>query len=212
MKLYSEQVVPADYPGADQMGENLRGKLKYCGEGVRLYPYFKMIRAENASLDDHCMIWDNVFIDAGKSLSIGKYTLLTWQVLIEGGAETHIGDRVFIGPGAKLITGTYEFNGYYTSEYVPAECHKNRYGNIIIENDAYIGANVVIMPGTIIHEGALVGANAFVKGELEPWTIYAGNPAKPISKRIPPNKEKRDIVEAYYDWSNPLYHFDVKND
>lgn len=210
MKLYSEQVVPDNYPGADQMGENLRDKLKYCGEGVRLYPYFKMIRSENASLDDHCMLWDNVFIDAGRGFSLGKYSLLTWQVLIEGGAETHIGDRVFVGPGTKIITGTYEFNGYFTCEYVPAECHKNRYGNVIIEDDAYIGANCVIMPGTVIHEGALLGAGSFAKGELEPWTIYAGCPAKPIKKRIPPTDERRQIVDAYYDWSNPIFEFDSK--
>lgn len=204
MKQYSEQVVPPEYPGANQMGDNLREKLKYCGKGVRLYPYFKMLRAENASLDDYCMLWDNVFIDAGKCLTIGKYTLLTWQVIIEGGAETHIGDRVFIGPGSKLITGTYEFDGYYTSEYVPEECHKNRYGDIIIEDDAYIGANCVIMPGTIIREGALLGAGSFAKGELEPWTIYAGSPAKPVRKRVPPTEERKQIVAEYADWSKHL--------
>lgn len=203
-KEYHKQVVPENYPGADQMGENLRSKLKYCGKGVRLYPYFKMIRAENASLDNHCMIWDNVFIDAGRGLTIGKYTLLTWQVIIEGGAETHIGDRVFVGPGTKLITGTYEFNGYYTSEYVPDHCHKNQYGNIIIEDDAYIGANCVVMPGTIIREGALLGAGSFAKGELKPWTVYAGSPAKPISKRVPPSEERRKAVETFADWSNHL--------
>ena len=197
-------MLPPEYPGAEQMGENLRNKLKYCGEGVRLYPYCKIIRAQNASLDNNCMIWDNVFIDAGRGLKIGKYTLLTWQVIIEGGAETHIGDRVFIGPGAKLITGTYEFNGYFTSEYVPDECHKNRYGNILIEDDAYIGANSVIMPGTIIHEGAVIGANSFVRGEIEPWTVYAGTPCKAVSKRVPPTKERRNIVESYADWSNHL--------
>ena len=204
MEQYSSQVVPSNFPGADQMGENLRKKLKYCGEGVRLYPYFKMLRPENAQLDDYCMLWDQVFIDAGRGLRIGKYSLLTWQVIIEGGAETHIGDRVFVGPGTKIITGTYEFNGYYTSEYVPSECHKNRYGNIIIEDDAYIGANCVVMPDTIIHEGALVGAGSFVRGELEPWTIYAGSPARPVSKRVPPTQERENLVATYYDWSNHL--------
>lgn len=202
--LYSQKVVPSDYPGADQMGENLRSKLKYCGEGVRLYPFFKMLKPENAQLDDHCMLWDHVFIDAGKGLTIGKYTLLTWQVLIEGGAETHIGDRVFIGPGAKLITGTYEFNGYYTNEYVPDECHKNRYGNIIIEDDAYIGANSVIMPGTIIREGVVLGANSFARGELEPWTVYAGSPCRAVSKRTPPSDKQKAILQAYADWRNHL--------
>ena len=113
------------------------------------------------------MTFTHVYIDAGRGLQIGKKTLLTWNVLIEGGAKTYIGDRVFVGPGSKLITGTYELNGFYTSEYIPEECHKNRYGDIVIEDDAYIGVNAIIMPGTIIHEGAVVGAGCFARGELQ---------------------------------------------
>lgn len=84
------------------------------------------------------------------------------------------------------------------------ECHKNKYGNIIIEDDAYIGANCVIMPGTIVHEGTLIGAGSFVKGELDSWTIYAGSPAKPIRKRIPPTAEQKKMIASYADWSNHL--------
>ena len=119
-------------------------------------------------------------------------------------AKTFIGDRVFIGPGSKLITGTYAYNGYYSIEYIPDECRKNIYGDIVIEDDAYIGANSIIMPGSVIHEGALVGANSFVKGTLEPWTIYVGNPCKPIAKRVPPTDKMKAILEASIDWSNHL--------
>ena len=51
-------------------------------------PLCKMIHAENAELDNDCKIVDNVWIDAGKSLKIGKNTIITWYVLIEGGAST----------------------------------------------------------------------------------------------------------------------------
>lgn len=204
MSAYSDMVVPSDYPGADSMGDNLKKKVKYCGKNVRLYPYCKMVRAENAQLDDECKIFDYVYIDAGKSLIIGKYSIITWQTIIEGGAKTKIGDRVFIDPGSKLITGTYAFNGYYSVEYIPDECRSNIYGDIVIEDDAYIGAGSIIMPGTIIHEGALVGANSFVRGELEPWTIYAGSPCKAVSRREPPTEERKNILFSSIDWSNHL--------
>lgn len=97
----------------DLMGDNLRDKIKYVGEGVSIYPMFKMIHPQNAEIDDHCRLFDFAFIDAGKSLKIGKYSLVTWHCLIEGGANTYIGDRVFIGPGSKVLTSTYELDGYY---------------------------------------------------------------------------------------------------
>ncbi len=44
--------------GADLMGNNLRDKIKYCGEGVRLVSLCKMIHPQNAELDDYCQIMD----------------------------------------------------------------------------------------------------------------------------------------------------------
>ena len=189
--------------GLEFMGKNLRSQLNFCGDGVRLYPLCKMIRAQNAELDNYCQIFDYVFIDAGKSLKIGKHSTLTWNVLIEGGANTKIGDRVFIGPGTKILTSTYKINGYYTVEHLPGKCQETDYGDIEIEDDAYIGANCVVMPGVKIGEGAVVGVNSLVKNDLEPWTVYVGTPCKAIGKREKPTKE-RQIALQEVDWSNHL--------
>ena len=192
-KLYS--IPPMSIDGAQFMGENIRQTLKFCGDGVRLYPLCKMIRACNAELDDHCQIMDFVFIDAGKSLKIGKYSTLTWYVLIEGGANTYIGDRVFLGPGTKILTSTYELNGYYAIEHIPEGCHATRYGDIIIKDDAYIGANCTVLPGVTIGEGAVVGANALVNKDLESWGIYVGSPCKKIGDRLKPTKERQEKIK-----------------
>ncbi len=189
--------------GLEFMGKNLKEQLKFYGEGVRLYPLCKMIRAQNAELDNHCQLFDYVFIDAGKSLKIGKYSTLTWNVLIEGGANTKIGDRVFIGPGTKILTSTYKINGFYTVEHLPEGCQETDYGDIEIEDDAYIGANCTIMPGVKIGEGAVVGVNSLVKKDLEPWTIYVGTPCKAIGKREKPPIERQMTLQKV-DWSNHL--------
>lgn len=182
------------------MGENLKCKLKYCGQGVYIYPLAKMIRPERAEFDDHCRIFDNVFIDAGSSLKIGKYSTITWNCVIEGGASTYIGDRVFLGPGAKVLNSTYELNGYYAIEHIPDECHHSFLGDIVIHDDAYIGANSVIMPGVTIGEGAVVGANSLVNRNLKPWGIYFGNPVKLVGMREQPTEERKKIIESM-DWT-----------
>ena len=190
--------------GLDIMGDNLRTKLKYCGKDVVLYPLAKMIRAQNAEIDDATRILDNVFIDAGKALKIGKYSMITWFSLIEGGATTVIGDRVFVGPGTKILTSTYKLHGVFAAENLPENYQEIMYGDITIENDAYIGANCTIMPGVTIHEGAVIGANALVNKDVEPWGIYVGSPCKKIGERQKPTEEMYDQLMAEFDW-NP--HF-----
>ena len=186
--------------GLDLMGDNIKKYLKYCGDNVIIHPLVKMIRAKNASLDDACHLLDYCFIDAGNSLKIGKYSILTWFTLIEGGASTFIGDRVFIGPGSKLLTSTYELNGYFAAEFLPDEFHAIRYGDITVEDDAYIGANCSIMPGVTIHEGAVVGANALVNKDLDPWGIYVGTPCKKIGEREKPSEEMKLKLFQTIDW------------
>ncbi len=56
-------------------------------------------------------------------------------------------------------------------------------GDIIVGEEVFIGAKAFVMPGIELGEGSVLGAAAVATRDLEPWTIYGGNPAKPIRKR-----------------------------
>lgn len=182
------------------MGENVKDKLKYCGKNVKIYNLAKIINPQFAEIDDNAIILDFTFIDAKESFKLGKYSCITWQCVLEGWANIKIGDRCFLGPGTKVLGSTYEFNGYYTSEHLPEGTHATRFGDITIEDDAYIGANCVIMPGITIGEGALVGSNTFVNKNLDPWCIYVGSPCKKIGERQKPTPERKAIIDTM-DWT-----------
>ncbi|MBR0225848.1 MAG: CatB-related O-acetyltransferase [Thermoguttaceae bacterium] len=57
-------------------------------------------------------------------------------------------------------------------------------GDTVIDNDVWIGQNATILPGVHVGDGAIVGANSVVGSDVAPYTIVAGNPAKPLRKRF----------------------------
>lgn len=60
---------------------------------------------------------------------------------------------------------------------------KTRTG-IIIEDDVWIGANSVILPGVTIKKGAVVGAGSVVTKDVPSYAVVCGNPARVIKYRI----------------------------
>lgn len=77
-------------------------------------------------------------------------------------------------------------NGFtYTNEQKFSELVFNDDGNIvIIGNDVWICNNVTILGGIRIGDGAVIGAGAIVTKDVEPYTVVAGIPARPVKKRF----------------------------
>lgn len=55
---------------------------------------------------------------------------------------------------------------------------------VIIEDDVWIGARVIILGGIRIKKGAVIGAGSVVTKDVEPFTVVAGAPARKIKERI----------------------------
>jgi putative colanic acid biosynthesis acetyltransferase WcaF len=58
-------------------------------------------------------------------------------------------------------------------------------GPISVGANAWIAAEAFVGPGVTIGEGAVLGARGVATKALEPWTVYAGNPVRPLRKRRP---------------------------
>jgi len=72
---------------------------------------------------------------------------------------------------------------------------------IAIGNDVWIGANVAILDGVTIGDGAIIAANALVNKDIEPYSIYGGVPAKHIKKRFEQNEI--DFLMQLKWWDKP---------
>lgn len=73
-------------------------------------------------------------------------------------------------------------------------------GDIVIGSDVWIGYGAVILAGVTIGDGAIIGARALVKRNVEPYTIVAGIPAKPIRKRFSEQTVSRLLQIKWWDW------------
>ena len=90
-----------------------------------------------------------------------------------------IGDRVSIGPEVLVITDSSPNNSRLLKAFPLVS------KNVTIENDAWIGARVTILPGVTIGRGSIIGTGSVVLKNVPEFTIVAGVPAKEIKKISP---------------------------
>ncbi len=165
------------------MGENVKSKLRSCGEGVTIYPLAKIAFPHKVDLADHCRIGDFVFMFAGEGVKIGKHTDVQPHTTFWGGGLTILGDRVSTGPGTVFLSATYSHaKGLKMVDGLGEGAAVALGGKLEVGNDVYIGARSVIMP-VKIGDGAVIGAGSFVNKDCEPWGIYVGSPARKIGER-----------------------------
>lgn len=100
-------------------------------------------------------------------------------------AMVNIGDSVMFGPGCKVIGGNHNM-AWSGGHMMYAPCNKEDKG-IIIEDGVWVGVNSVILDGSNISEGAVIGAGAVVVGYVPPYTIAVGVPAKNYRIRFSKN-------------------------
>ncbi|HEU6452397.1 MAG TPA: acyltransferase [Gemmatimonadaceae bacterium] len=98
---------------------------------------------------------------------------------LSGPEKLTIGDRVSMAPRVMLVLSSHP-NESRIRPFAPTAR-----GDITIEDDAWIGACAVILPGVTIGRGAVVGAGSVVTSDVPPLTIVAGQPAKPVRKLTP---------------------------
>lgn len=140
---------------------------------------------------DMVILGNHVSIDFGfycsTKLDVGDYVHISPHVSVIGGKNSQcvISDFCFVSTGSRLICASEKFLGDgLVGPLIPAEYRDQTeaYG-LMLERFSGVCANSVVMPGATLAEGSVLGANSLLKTSTEPWTIYAGSPAKPIKKR-----------------------------
>ncbi|MDR1349725.1 MAG: GNAT family N-acetyltransferase [Zoogloeaceae bacterium] len=156
-----------------------------------------------------------------KNIIVGDFTYFS-DVDFESHVTHHYdfhGDRLIIGKFCQIAAGVefimnganHRMNAASTFPFYILEGWKQDApplsdlplkGDTVVGNDVWIGQNAVILPGVHIGNGAIIGANAVVGGNVDAYTLVAGNPAKPVRKRF--DDELIDLLQAFRWWDLPV--------
>jgi acetyltransferase-like isoleucine patch superfamily enzyme len=121
-------------------------------------------------------VYENCVFEFGlnSKLKIGKSCLFSYGVIIQNTNSIQIGNYVQIGEYSSVRDTTHQ----YKKKGVPFKMQADVSNPIIIGNNVWIGKCCIIMPGTIIEDNVIIGANSVVKGTIKKSGIYAGAPIR----------------------------------
>lgn len=117
------------------------------------------------------------FTDCGLNISIGERTFINMGCTFQDWGGIEIGNDCLIGHNCTICTVNHSVAPETRGDIV---CRPVKIGDKV-----WIGANVTLLPGVCIGEGAIIAAGAVVNKNVEPFTIVGGVPAKFI-KNVEP--------------------------
>lgn len=123
--------------------------------------------------------YPGIMINPCYNIEIGNNVDLAWGVLITTLGGVYIGDRSLIGYRTMILSANH------VVPPIPGRVFSSGHelGKVVIENDVWIGAGCIILPGVTVGEGAVVAAGCIVTKDVPAFSYVAGVPAKVIKKR-----------------------------
>ena len=91
----------------------------------------------------------------------------------------HIGNNVSLAPNITFVCHSSANNGVEINTY-PYVQSITKEADITVEDDAWIGANVTILPGVTVGRCSVIGAGSVVLNNIDPYGVYVGVPARKI--------------------------------
>ncbi|MCD0443910.1 CatB-related O-acetyltransferase [Glycomyces sp. A-F 0318] len=92
------------------------------------------------------------------------------------------------------------FGGDWAEKTLDIVMNVDSRGDTVVGNDVWFGYNTMVMPGVTIGDGAIIASGSVVTGDVAPYTIVGGNPAKPIRRRFDDAGIEQLLRAAWWDW------------
>lgn len=146
--------------------------------------------AMRVTMGEGSSIHMGLFLYTYGNISIGVNTVIDRDCSLDGRGGIAIGDNVNLAPEVMVLTASHDPDDTEGFSGITKPVHIGDY--------AWIATRAIILPGTTIGRGAVVGAGSVVTRDVEPDTIVAGNPARPIRKRSGPQRYVLDYTRPFH--------------
>ncbi len=125
-------------------------------------------------MEENVEILTPFYTDYGNLCRIKEGSFLNHNIYLMDGGGITIGAHCFIGPNCGIYTACHPLHSSDRSQGYEQALPVN------IGDNVWIGADVTILPGVTIGEGAVIGAKSLVTKDIPPHTLAMGAPCRPI--------------------------------
>lgn len=145
--------------------------LRWPGHELRLWVLRHLMQVQ---IDRSSAVERGVRMLSRYGVTIGRGSNVNRDVVLDGRGGLDIGENVNISPGVILLTAEHDLD---------SPTFEGRLNRVKVGNRCWIATRAIILPGTTLGDGAVVGAGAVVRGCVEPGAVVVGSPARPVRIR-----------------------------
>ena len=171
--------------------------IKYLKKVYHLYIRYALYRKYTIGENFHCsrgvFLWAKNNLTIGDNFYIGKYSIIE--------CDAEIGNNVILANHVSVV-GRYDH--HYQQVGVPTRLAsqirdkeynwKGLTSKTIIEDDVWIGIGSIVLSGVKIGTGSIIAAGSVVTKNVEPYSIYGGNPAVKIRNRFDSDDQLKEHI------------------
>jgi putative colanic acid biosynthesis acetyltransferase WcaF len=136
-----------------------------------------LLRCFGARIGAHCHVYPGARVWAPWNLEMDDFASLADESVVYNAGKLFMGSHAVVSQQAYICTASHDFDDP-AFPMVTSPIRLGRY--------SWICARACVLPGVTVGEGAVLGLAAVAAKDLEPWQVYAGNPATRVRQRRRP--------------------------
>lgn len=146
---------------------------------------YELLKEQFGSVGTNVSVGDDFVCGFGNNIHIGDNVSINIRCILIDCNKITIGNNVLIAPGVQINTSTHpvELIDRLTPDWQPgSDAYRwHTYAlPITIEDDCWIGAGCIILPGVTIGRGSVIGAGSVVNKDIPANSVAVGNPCRVI--------------------------------